>query len=242
MQRRSDPGRCEEVDIRLGAGWAVPVVGIAPVLDRVLCDPFTAAWNAKVVPRACSDAAPRVWNGAHIEAEVEGTCAEQRASQRREKVGAEGGQPDDQAPDTDVRSDRWDSGGVPAGPGHERGDAHGCLEVQRVWKGEVAEVVEVRTATDTAMCGYHFTVGSSDLVYAAQDDDGAFTTYLCGRSAPLGSADEDLAALGEGNDPIAGEQLQDEAARWPWLTVGAVIVTLLAGIAVRVLRRGRYAR
>jgi hypothetical protein len=111
------------------------------------------------------------------------------------------------------------------------------MAVEEVWKGDVTETVEVRTGPDSAMCGYHFTSGSRDLIYAGQRDDGSFTTHLCTRSAPVEHADEDLAAFGDGSQPHAGEQLVADGSTWPWATTAAALALLLiVGIAWRIRR------
>lgn len=110
------------------------------------------------------------------------------------------------------------------------GDLIARISVDTVWKGDVAETVEVRTATDTAMCGYHFIPGDRDLVYARQAEDGTYSTHLCTRSAPLERADDDLTALGEGAEPRAGEQVIPGSRGWPW--IAAIAAAALTTIAV----------
>lgn len=122
------------------------------------------------------------------------------------------------------------------------GDLIARIAVEEVWKGEVAEVVEVRTALDGATCGYSFTAGGRDLVYARHSDDGGFSTNLCTRSAPADAADEDLTAFGAGEAPIAGEQLAARQPSWltltaAMLTVGLALALIVGGILWR--RRGR---
>lgn len=66
------------------------------------------------------------------------------------------------------------------------------------WKGVPAgDEVTVKTAEQSAACGYFFEPEEEYLVYAYADDAGGLTTGLCARNAPLAEADEDLAALGE---------------------------------------------
>lgn len=71
--------------------------------------------------------------------------------------------------------------------------------LERVWKGlPEAETAVVRTAAESAACGYEFEVGETYLVYAyAAEEGGELTTNLCTRNAPRERAGEDLAALGE---------------------------------------------
>ncbi|MEW5930677.1 MAG: hypothetical protein AB1941_24720 [Gemmatimonadota bacterium] len=80
-------------------------------------------------------------------------------------------------------------------PGHPGGP---YLEVRivpgRRWKGAAADTVTVRTADNSAACGYAFETGGEYLVYAAGED--ALRVNLCSRTRPLADAGEDLAALG----------------------------------------------
>lgn len=55
--------------------------------------------------------------------------------------------------------------------------------------------ISVRTATDTAACGYPFEMGKSYLVYASRGPDGKFHTGICSRTRPLDAATNDLALL-----------------------------------------------
>lgn len=112
------------------------------------------------------------------------------------------------------------------------------IEVTEVWKGEVHEVVEVRTHAHGATCGYGFEEGRADIVYASIDDEGRFRTNLCARTAPLDQADEDLAALGDGEQPRRGDAVGEvDDGRAGWL-VGLAAVAL-AGV---LLASGAWAR
>lgn len=111
------------------------------------------------------------------------------------------------------------------------GELFARIAVEEVWKGEVAELVDVRTQLDSAMCGYHFTAGDRDLIYAQQGDDGGYSTHLCTRSAPADAAGEDLTAFGEGQAPVAGEQFAEDGPSWLILGV-AGLVTAAAGALV----------
>ncbi len=80
-------------------------------------------------------------------------------------------------------------------PGHP-GGPH--LEVRivpvRRWKGALPDTVTVRTANNSAACGFAFERGAEYLVYAAGED--ALRASLCSRTRLLADAGEDLAALG----------------------------------------------
>lgn len=71
------------------------------------------------------------------------------------------------------------------------------FEVTQVWKGPRRQTLTVTTASDSAACGYNFTLGQAYLVYAHGDAD-ELSVSLCSRTAPLANAWEDLYALGEG--------------------------------------------
>ena len=67
-----------------------------------------------------------------------------------------------------------------------------------VWKGLTeGDEATVRTAEQSAACGYSFSPGEEYLVYAYASESGELTTGLCTRNAPLSRASDDLAALGE---------------------------------------------
>lgn len=129
---------------------------------------------------------------------------------------------------------RAQSGAVFAGevvdltePADPSGTAVARVAVRDVWKGEVPEVVTVRTPVSSATCGYPFEVGRTDLVYADVDDDGHLNASLCSRSAPLDDAGEDVVALGGPTDPVPGDGAAEEATNpLPWSATGTVAVAL----------------
>ena len=123
------------------------------------------------------------------------------------------------------------------------GDQIASIEVAEVYAGDVAEVVEVSTAATGAMCGYGFEAGTEVLVYASQRVDGSLSTDLCTRTTTLDRAEEDLAALGDGSAPQAGEQIRDAGSFWEnadriVLAAGTGLV-LVAVLGVALLRRRR---
>ena len=75
------------------------------------------------------------------------------------------------------------------------------VEVLRVWKGELGDAAAVVTPSSSAACGRRFEIGERYLIYASRGDDGELTDYLCSRTRPSASADEDLAVLGPGTSP-----------------------------------------
>lgn len=76
------------------------------------------------------------------------------------------------------------------------------FSVTRRWKGVSTEEVVVRTARDSAGCGYAFEVGEDYVVYASAEEAGALSTGLCDRTARVADASEDLEALGTGEVPV----------------------------------------
>lgn len=83
------------------------------------------------------------------------------------------------------------------------------FQVVRSFKGPSHETLTVRTASNSAACGYGFEEGKSYLVYAS--DEGGLTTSLCSRTQPIEHAAGDLSELGLGNtpfDPGAGSDQQ----------------------------------
>ena len=72
------------------------------------------------------------------------------------------------------------------------------LSIDQVLKGidggRTTEVI-VRTARNTAACGFPFSVGGSYLVYAYRDGNGLYRASLCSRTRPLEQAKDDLILL-----------------------------------------------
>ena len=77
------------------------------------------------------------------------------------------------------------------------------IEVDVVWKGPIAATTFVYVTHSTA-CGYPaFEVGEDFLVYARAWHE-AMIVGMCSRTRPIGSAFEDLFALGDGATPAPG--------------------------------------
>lgn len=72
------------------------------------------------------------------------------------------------------------------------------FDVNESWKGIEGQAVVVHTATHGAMCGYHFEVGESYLVYSSIQETVSpdeLWTHICTRTDPLEEAAEDLLYL-----------------------------------------------
>lgn len=72
------------------------------------------------------------------------------------------------------------------------------FDVSAYWKGNVSKKQDVSTASDSAGCGYSFTVGAKYIVYA-NSSDGKITTGLCGFTTP--ADDAKIQALGTAMTP-----------------------------------------
>ncbi len=72
--------------------------------------------------------------------------------------------------------------------------------VTRVWKGTSQPIVVVVTPASSASCGFAFVQGQEYVVYASEIE-GRLQTMLCGRTALITMAGEDLGALGAGTAP-----------------------------------------
>jgi hypothetical protein len=81
-------------------------------------------------------------------------------------------------------------------------DLIATFSVDESWKGDIASMIEVRTAMDGASCGYDFRIGTSYLVYAFQQPD-ALRTSLCGGNRPRYDqyAEDQIKLLGKGKTP-----------------------------------------
>jgi len=70
------------------------------------------------------------------------------------------------------------------------------FKTERVWKGEVADTLRVRSYRDIEGCGSNFNGGSVYVVYAYRHD-GVLWTDDCTRTAPVDNATRDLFKLGK---------------------------------------------
>lgn len=75
------------------------------------------------------------------------------------------------------------------------------LRVVRYWKGELGETVVIRTAENSAACGYPFSAGTSYLVYANRTEKG-LETGLCSGTLLITEAQELLPRMGAGITPV----------------------------------------
>ena len=123
------------------------------------------------------------------------------------------------------------------------------LDVSAVWKGVVHARMYITTPPTGGSCEFTFTEGEPYIVYAYDSayGDSSYTASICSRTAPLGQAQADLGALGEGQAPLAGtkgpqpEQPQNwfAAGVWPSLLVTFATVLVPVGVVMYAIRRRR---
>lgn len=121
------------------------------------------------------------------------------------------------------------------------------LEVSVVWKGIVHEEMYITTPPTGGSCGFDFIEGEEYVVYAYDSPytDGSYTVGICSRTAPLGQAQEDLDALGEGHSPQSGtsgplpEQPQQPTLSRAWIIILSIAVVVAVGgiVAFAAVRR-----
>lgn len=97
------------------------------------------------------------------------------------------------------------------------------FDVSTVWKGLVSKTIIVKTADNSAACGYPFRAGEEYIVYAYGEEDD-LQTGICTRTAFLTRAQEDLTELGEGKTP--------ESTTTPSLIVSPAQTLVLAIVGI----------
>lgn len=88
------------------------------------------------------------------------------------------------------------------------------FRVTQAWRGVEHEIVDVRTARDSAACGYAFETNAVYLVYAQAREDG-LRTGICSRTSLMDgeTAQSDRQALGSGTIPVDVEDAQPSTPR-----------------------------
>ena len=69
------------------------------------------------------------------------------------------------------------------------------FSVERSWKGDAGEYVDLFTGRGGGDCGYPFEQGTKYLVFASRGKDGELVTSICERPAPIEQASETIAKL-----------------------------------------------
>ncbi|MFD2615000.1 hypothetical protein [Paenibacillus gansuensis] len=118
------------------------------------------------------------------------------------------------------------------------------LEVQETWKGVNQSQVIVYDNGHEASCGFHFSVGSTYLVYTYKGKDGERYTSFCSRTNEVSKAGEDLKFLGQGKPAEKEVNLEGELKRisnkdydMEIFIVGIVVVGAVTFFVVRKVRR-----
>ena len=75
------------------------------------------------------------------------------------------------------------------------------VAVEQSWKGQPKAIVTVRTANNSAACGYNFKADQQYIFYCTGEKDGIWATNTCTRTRTLENAKEDIEALGPGEMP-----------------------------------------
>lgn len=112
------------------------------------------------------------------------------------------------------------------------------FNVAQVWKGSVTRTLAVWTSSSEASCGFSFMVRQQYIVYA-RNLNSQLTASLCSRTAPLGSASQDLAALGQGTIPSAPPP--SSGIPIPVL-IGSTVALILLLVAVALFITRRFLR
>ncbi len=104
------------------------------------------------------------------------------------------------------------------------------FDVSQVWKGDITQTVAIRTAQDSASCGYPFELGQEYIVYAWADPDhpGELNTGLCSRTNLLFQAQEDVQALGQSLQPAVDEPENNSILRISLM--GVIVLAVALGI------------
>jgi len=103
------------------------------------------------------------------------------------------------------------------------------FQVRKVWKGKVAKVVTVSTATQSSACGYPFKVGDTYVVFADKESDSTsavqrYRTSLCSPNAIESDATAIVAALnseGKATDPNSVAYKKLSAVEPPKIPTGS---------------------
>lgn len=93
------------------------------------------------------------------------------------------------------KADAVFTGTVTAIDSLDEGTNRVTLRIVHLWKGPEPIYLSVKTAADSAGCGFNFEQGKDYLVYAQASEEG-YRVSLCSRTALLSTAQEDLDALG----------------------------------------------
>jgi hypothetical protein len=85
------------------------------------------------------------------------------------------------------------------------------VRVERVWRGEVAGVVEVSTGAGGGDCGYSFRNGQQYVIYAYKGPQGTLSTNICTPTKLLSRASADLEYFKGVSEPSSGGRIYGTA-------------------------------
>lgn len=108
------------------------------------------------------------------------------------------------------------------------------FSVDRAWKGVSSTSVKITTSQIGGACGYPFDEGTKYVVYAHGSE--SLETSICTRTQPVADAYEDLAYLGEGYVPVAGQPPVEKTPSSPFMPfvgIGAAVAGVIAFLVLR---------
>lgn len=116
------------------------------------------------------------------------------------------------------------------------------FEVDSSWKGPTDSQIIVKTARESASCGFEFEEAQNYIVYAHTYDK-ELETSICDRTAVLAEAEEDLNVLGKGRNDLTTVSLEDTLIKKDKTAVywGIGCIFLLATIVI-FLKRKKFDR
>lgn len=118
---------------------------------------------------------------------------------------------------------------------HNTGSYSVQFSVKEAWKGLSDSQATVTTSDNDGTCGYDFEQGVKYIVYTYGNEE-SMQTGICSRTQPIADAYEDLAYLGEGYVPVAGQPAIEKAPASPFLPfigIGAVVAGVIAFFTLR---------
>lgn len=121
-----------------------------------------------------------------------------------------------------VKENRWPFGGSGKSV---------YFEVKETWKGISETEVVITTGIGGGDCGIPFTTGQEYIVYANLSDmygNKSLTSIICGRTAEVGNAAEDIKSLGQGE--IMTKEMDSVEGKWGTTSSFIVGVIFVAGL------------
>ena len=119
--------------------------------------------------------------------------------------------------------------------------------VEQVFKGDVSELQEVTSHTQSAACGLVFKEEKRYVVFAYDGDDELasdeqLSTNSCMNTRPLGQNEElemkPVADFVSESPPPAAAPTEDESSGWDPIVVGSLVMVALVGVLTLVVLAG----